>query len=308
MERRRLGGSDLEVSRLSLGSWRTYERIPHQAGVAVMNHAREVGIDFLDDARYNDETGAAPMKTGYSEVVFGQLFRTAGWKRDEVILANKLWWEFWPEQNAAQELDASLRRMGMDYIDLAYAAEPPEGLGVEQIVSEVTDLIEAGKLRAWGVLNWPPALIGEAAAAAARRGVPGPCAAQLPYNVVIRSPVEDADMVAALKAANVAVVASYTMYGGALTGKYDAPGAEGRLTAGLDERDYSAALRAGRQLSEIARRYDLKPGAIAIAFALANAHVASVLFGATTPEQIDENLGALDLVESGDRAWLDDLR
>src|SRR5215831_3166241 len=118
LQRRRLGTSSLEVSRLSLGSWRTFERIPRDDGVAVMRQARDVGINFLDDARYNDETGHAPLKTGYSEVVFGELFRAAGWKRDEVIVANKLWWEFWPRQTAAEELDGSLGRMNLDHLDL----------------------------------------------------------------------------------------------------------------------------------------------------------------------------------------------
>jgi aryl-alcohol dehydrogenase-like predicted oxidoreductase len=97
MEHRPLGASGIEVSALSLGSWRTFERIPEETGVAVMTAARESGIDFLDDARYDDATGTAPLRTGYSEVVFGELFRAAGWNRDEVVVANKLWWEFWPE-------------------------------------------------------------------------------------------------------------------------------------------------------------------------------------------------------------------
>ena len=273
-----------------------------------MNRAREAGINFLDDARYNDETGDAPMKTGYSEVVFGQLFQSSGWKRDEVILANKLWWEFWPEQSAAQEIDASLGRMGMDHIDLGYAAEPPEGLTVQRLVGDVTDLIKAGKLRAWGVLNWPAALIAEAAKAASELGVPGPCSAQLPYNVVIRSPVEDEDMVRALEGSDVSVVASYTLYGGALTGKYETPGAEGRLVAGLDKRDYSKALGVGRELIELADAHKVRPATLAVAFALANPRVASVLFGATRPEQIDEILRALELIRSPDQTWLDDLR
>ena len=273
-----------------------------------MNRAREAGINFLDDARYNDETGEAPMKTGYSEVVFGQLFRSSGWRRDEVILANKLWWEFWPEQSAAQEIDASLGRMGTDHIDLGYAAEPPQGLTVQRLVGDVTDLIKAGKLRAWGVLNWPAALIAEAAKAASELEVPGPCAAQLPYNLVIRSPVEDGEMVQALQDANVSVVASYTLYGGALTGKYETPGAEGRLVAGLDKRDYSRALVVGRELIEMAGAHKVRPATLAVAFALANPRVASVLFGATRPEQIDENLRALELVRSKDQTWLDDLR
>jgi aryl-alcohol dehydrogenase-like predicted oxidoreductase len=63
-----LGHSGIEVSRLALGSWRTYERISRDQGVSVMRAAREAGINFLDDARYNDETGRAPIPTGYSEV------------------------------------------------------------------------------------------------------------------------------------------------------------------------------------------------------------------------------------------------
>ena len=69
-----------------------------------MRAAREHGINFLDDARYNDETGSAPIPTGYSEVLFGELFRAAGWDRDDTIVSNKLWWEFWPDQNADEEL------------------------------------------------------------------------------------------------------------------------------------------------------------------------------------------------------------
>ena len=65
-----LGGSGLTVSKMALGSWRTYERMSRADGVAVLRAAREAGITFLDDARYNDETGTAPIPTGYSEVVF----------------------------------------------------------------------------------------------------------------------------------------------------------------------------------------------------------------------------------------------
>ena len=79
------------------------------------------GSDFLDDARYDNETGKAPLPTGYSEVVFGELFRAAGWRRVQVVVANKLWWEFWPAESAQQELDSSLVRMGFDYVDLIYA-------------------------------------------------------------------------------------------------------------------------------------------------------------------------------------------
>ena len=198
--------------------------------------------------------------------------------------------------------------MRLEHLDLAYAERPPEGLSVEQVVDEVTTLITAGKLRAWGVLNWPAPLIEEAASVSARRGIPGPCAGQLPYNLVIREAVEAPAMREALDSAGASVVASYTLHGGALSGKYGDPGAEGRVTARIDDRDYSRPLAAARDLSTLASAIGAAPAALAIAFTLANPRVATALFGATTPEQIDENLGAVELSGRLDMSALERLR
>ena len=218
---RALGASGLEVSPLALGSWRTFERLSADTGLAVMLAARDAGITFLDDARYDDETGSAPIPTGYSEVLFGELFRRAGWPRAETVVANKLWWEFWPEQNAASELEASLARMQFDYVDVIYANPPPDGLGLEELVTSVAGLITSGKARAWAIVNWPAGLLLEASAIATRLGLPQPCAAQLAYSLVYRSVVEDTAMLAALEACGAPVVASFVLAGGVLTGKYD---------------------------------------------------------------------------------------
>src|SRR5580698_5166424 len=138
-----LGSSGIPVSRLALGSWRTYERISRDQGIRVMQTAREAGITFLDDARYNDETGHAPIPSGYSEVVFGELFRAAGWRREDTVVANKLWWEFWPEQTPAQELAGSLGRMRFDHVDLIYSDRLPAGVSVEDAVGMIGGLIKA---------------------------------------------------------------------------------------------------------------------------------------------------------------------
>src|ERR1044072_9307966 len=135
MEHRALG--PLSVSILALGSWQTDERIPRADGVAVLDAARDVGITFLETARYNATTPDAPLATGYSEVVFGELFRASGWPRDEVVLANKLWWEFWPRQSVAEELDASLERTGLDHFDFIYSDPPPADLAMEEGVDPV---------------------------------------------------------------------------------------------------------------------------------------------------------------------------
>jgi aryl-alcohol dehydrogenase-like predicted oxidoreductase len=304
MEHRPLGGSGIDVSALALGSWRTYERMTREEGVAVMRAAREAGITFLDDARYNDDTGTAPIPTGYSEVVFGELFRASGWVRDEVVVSNKLWWEFWPEQSAAEELDGSLGRMGLDHVDLIYSERPPEGLPVADVVGDVVSLIGAGKARAWGVLNWPAEQIEEAGRIARATGASPPCAAQLAYSLVTRSPVEDRATAAALDSCGAGVVASATLAAGALTGR----GRTGRAARLPDDRRFARAFEVAEQLRLFAAELETTPVRLALAFALANDRVATVLFGASTPEQIRENVGAVDLVQRLGEDDLADLR
>jgi aryl-alcohol dehydrogenase-like predicted oxidoreductase len=296
MERRMLGSSGIEVTALALGSWRTFERIPREQGLAVMAAAREHGIAFLDDARYDDEAGTAPIRTGYSEVVFGELFRATGWRRDEVVVANKLWWEFWPGQTAAEEIDASLRRMGLDHLDLVYSEVPPAGLRIDVLVRDVAALVAAGKARAWGVLNWPPELLVEAAEVARTEGLPAPCAAQLAYNLVLRDRVESAQARAALASADASVVASMPLWFGSLTGKYAAGRGSGRLAGSLDSERLRTALDTAPRLAELASELGTTPAALAIAFTLADGVVASALFGATRPEQVAENVTSLEVL------------
>jgi L-glyceraldehyde 3-phosphate reductase len=292
-----LGRSDLQVSRLALGSWRTYERISRDQGVRVMRAAREAGINFLDDARYNDETGNAPLPTGYSEVVFGELFRATGWRRDEAVVSNKLWWEFWPDQSPTQELAASLARMGLDHVDLIYSGALPDGVGVEDAVGMITGLIRAGAARAWGTFFWGPEQMERAWQVAEREGVPGPVATQPAYSLVHREIVDDPAMRRLAADRGVAIVASYTLAGGILTGKYDTDPGAGRAAGMIDQPQWASALAAGRELAVLARDIDADPASLAMAFALLDPSVTTVLFGATRPEQISANLGALALAE-----------
>jgi aryl-alcohol dehydrogenase-like predicted oxidoreductase len=104
--------------------------------------------------------------------------------------------------------------------------------------------------------------------------------------------VEDAEMTAALEASAAGTVASFVLVGGVLTGKYDS-GATGRAAGQLDDPRIADARALGRRLRGVADEVGTSPAALAIAFALANPGVASVLFGATAPAQIDENVGAL---------------
>ncbi len=292
-----LGGSGIVVSRLALGSWRTYDRISKEQGVLVMRAAMDAGITFLDDARYNDETGKAPVSTGYSEVIFGELFRAAGWHRGQTVVSNKLWWEFWPQQSPAQELDASLGRMGFDDVDLIYSEPPPAAVPLADAIGMISSLIESGRARAWGTLNWPPGLMERAWQIADRSGLPGPVATQPPYSLVRREVVEDAEMSKLVARRQVAIVASYTLAGGLLTGKYARDRSAGRAAAMFDKSWVLDAAAAGSELAAVGSRLGRDPAHLAMAFALNNPSVAAVLFGATTPEQVRSNVAALAVAE-----------
>jgi aryl-alcohol dehydrogenase-like predicted oxidoreductase len=291
---RRLGASSLEVSRIALGSWRTFERMDRADAERVLDHALRSGIDFLDDARYDDETGHAPLASGYSEVLFGELFRAVGADRDAVVVSNKLWWEFWPEQDAVSELEGSLQRMGFDRLDLLYSSTLPDAISVPVAVEQIAAVLATGRAAAWSVVNWSAEAIARAATEAERNGIPQPCAAQLPYSLASLDWVEDPAMDAALESAGSSLVPSAALAGGALTGKY-ADGASGRLSAELADGRRVRELTIGAALREPARRLQTTPASLAIAFTLLHPRTASTLIGATTPAQIDAALAALEL-------------
>jgi aryl-alcohol dehydrogenase-like predicted oxidoreductase len=290
-----LGTSELFVSPVALGSWRTYERLPRERSVEILGHALERGVNFLDDARYDDETGSAPIASGYSEVIFGEIFRACGVAREEVVVSEKLWWEFWPRQSAEQELAASLERLRFDYVDLIYCVALPPALSVEQAVAEVASLLEAGSARAWGVAMWSAADIEAATRAAAAAGIAPPCAAQMAYSIASRDTAASDEMLAALRAAGAGLVASAPLEGGLLTGKYAQSAGDGRMAAALEDPASARALALGAELTALALEWGTSASALAIAFVLEHPLAASALVGATAPAQLDQTLAGAAL-------------
>ncbi len=306
LPQRRLGSSTFDVSVMSLGSWRTFERISRQQGVRIMQAARSAGINFLDDARYDDETGTAPIPTGYSEVVFGELFRAAGWDRSEVVIANKLWWEHWPSEDATTELDGSLNRMGLDHVDLIYAIRPPEGLPIAAVVEQVGRVLESGRAAAWGTGMWRADQHHEALDLCASLGVAPPVAAQMAYSIADHVQPDDPEMRRAFDRGPIGLIASYVLAGGTLTGKYLA-GGTGRATA-----DDAPLMQRGKALAasvvELADQWGVPPAHLAFAYAFGHPNLASIVFGASSPEQLRTNVAAWETFEGLDAAQLERVR
>jgi aryl-alcohol dehydrogenase-like predicted oxidoreductase len=205
-------------------------------------------------------------------------------------------------------MEASLDRTGLERFDFLYSDPPPAELAMEDVVVTVGKLVTSGRVRAWGIVNWPAARIAEAGRIAAALGLPAPCAAQLVYSLVRRSPVEDPDMIDALRSSGASVIASWVLAGGVLTGKYALPGTSGRMADDLDNPRVRPAMAAVSALRSFADGLGTTPAALAIAFALAREDVASVLFGATSPEQVTTNLEAWELLGSLGHAEVSELR
>jgi L-glyceraldehyde 3-phosphate reductase len=293
----RLGHSEIAVSRLALGSWRTLEHLSREEGTALLAHAVACGVTFFDDARYDDKSGDAPIPTGWSEVLFGECFRAAGIPRDGVVVSNKLWWEFWPRQRAVEELESSLERMGFAGLDLLYATPPPEEMSVAEAVEEMAAVMAGGKVRTWGVLNWSAVAISEATTIAPSLGIEPPSVVQLPYNLVYRRAVEDTAMEVALEQAGAALVPAAPLAGGTLTGKYAVDPRDGRMAGKLERPAVRAAQAAAADLRSLADRLGCSNAGLALAFTLLHPRTASTLFGARTPSQIDTNLEASAVLE-----------
>ena len=297
MEFRTLGNSGLEVSAFSLGSWNTFEFMSERDGLTVMNAALDAGINFFDDARYDDTSGTAPLSTGYSEVVFGNLLRASKSSREQLIISNRLWFEFYPQQSFADEVDASLERIGIDHFDLVFCFTPPAQLRPEELVEQLGALVATGKVRYWAPGNWPVELLAQCCEIASRSGAPLPPAAMVPYSASLRSFVENDTMLELCRKFDIGLVASFCLHGGVLTGKYSQPDSQPSRRfseAELNKLRTSGLLERASRFAALANEAGLAPATLAYAYCLRHPHVSSVLFGATTAAQITANVQALE--------------
>jgi L-glyceraldehyde 3-phosphate reductase len=167
---------------------------------------------------------------------------------------------------------------------------------VAELVAATIGLVGSGKARAWGLVNWHAELAGQAVRAAADLGVAQPCAIQLPYSLVRRDWVEDPAMTRVLDASGAGLIASFSLAGGVLSGKYLAGPVAGRAAGTLDDPRVAPAAAAAGELAGLADRLGTTPAALALAFPFTHPALASVLFGATSPEQVRANCAAASLL------------
>ena len=207
-------------------------------------------------------------------------------------------------KNIHRALEASLRRLGTDYVDLYWMHIWDGVTPVEEIVQTLGDLVRAGKIRYFAFSDMPAWLAMKAATIAAERRVPGPIAMQVEYSLVARD--IEREHVPVARETGMAVMPWSPLAGGFLTGKYnrqDTSGS-GRLSGAnpfgnskFVERNWAILEAACAVAAELGR----PPAQVALAWALARPGVTSVIIGASKPAQLDDNLAALDLVLTGEQ-------
>ena len=185
MKYRHLGNSGIQVSELSIGSWLTFQNNSGlETSMALMTAAYDAGVNFFDNA----ENYAA----GESESLMGESLRKLGWRRGSYLVSTKLFWGLHDRPNERNTLnrkyllegiDGSLKRLGLDYVDLVFCHRQDPTTPIEETVWAMHDMIERGKALYWGTSEWEPDAIVAAVEIAERHHLRKPVVEQPVYNL-----------------------------------------------------------------------------------------------------------------------------
>ncbi|MFN8221001.1 MAG: aldo/keto reductase [Fimbriimonadales bacterium] len=306
MEYRRMGRSGLKLSVLSLGSWVSFHKqVDVDAAVEIMQAAYDGGVNFFDNAEV--------YALGQSEVVMGEALKKLGWRRGSYVVSTKFFWGLNDGPNEKNTLnrkrlmeaiDGSLERIQLDEIDLVYCHRDEPDTPVEEIVHAFHDMIVAGKAHYWGTSEWSSNRIIAAWRYADKHGLHRPVVEQPQYNLFERERFEG-DLSVAIDHCGIGTTTWSPLASGVLTGKYNDGIPEGsRLSLSGMEWLQSAVtperIEKVRQLSAIAEEMGCSTTQLALAWCAKNPRVTTVITGASRKSQLEENLGALAVLEKLD--------
>ena len=307
MEHRHLGSSGLKVSAIAYGNWVTHGNlVADDTATACVRRALDLGITTFDTADVYAETRA--------ESVLGAALE--GVRRESVELCTKVYWPTGTGENdrglsrkhIIESAHGSMRRLRTDHIDLYQAHRYDTETPLHETMEAFADLVRQGKVLYIGCSEWTAEQIAAGAAMARELHIPF-VSNQPQYSLVWR--VIEGEVVPASRVHGLGQIVWSPLMQGVLTGKYlpGAPRPEGSRAAGTGpEADLislminDGILERVQQLGELAAEVGCTTAQLCLAWVLRNDNVASAIVGASRPEQLDENVGAVDVVVDDDLA------
>jgi aryl-alcohol dehydrogenase-like predicted oxidoreductase len=306
MKYRQLGDSDLTVSEISLGSWLTYGvGVDDSNAIACVNRAFDVGINFFDTANIYGK--------GAAEQFLGKALK--GRDRSSYILATKLYFPMTEadrglsREQVHKQIDASLARLGTDYVDLYQCHRYDFDTPLEETMEALSEVVRLGKARYIGFSEWTAEQI------SASLSIPNTVkfvSSQPQYSMLFRRP--EAEVIPLCAANGISQIVWSPLAQGVLTGKYlpgQPPPADSRAASpemnsfwGGDLRE-NKTLAAVQELRPIAAQLDITLAQLALAWVLREPDVASAIVGASRPSQVDDNASAAGVIIPQDA--LDDI-
>lgn len=301
-----LGDTGLLVSKVSLGGWvRKDERCTDANWYNIMTHAFKSGINYFDNAEM--------YMRGESEEIVGRAIQKGihegVWSREDLVISTKIWAgtkegpnnQGLSRKHIVEGLKASLKRLQLDYVDVVFCHRPDEFTPIGETVRVMNYAIEQGWAFYWGTSQWMAADITEACEIADRLGLVRPVVEQPIYNIFDRPRVEFG-FLDLFKKYKLGLTTYSPLAFGLLTGKYVNGTPEGfRFSAGKTYHeympDYPDRIKKSIELKKISDELGCSMAQMAIAWCVSNPNVSTVMLGAFTMKQLEDNLEAINFVD-----------
>ena len=305
MEYRNLGRSGLKVSALSYGAWVTFsDQVDEEIANDCMVEAFKAGVNFFDNAEV--------YAKGQAETIMGNIIKKNGWKRSDLVISTKIFWggdgpndRGLSFKHIIEGMNASLKRLQLDYVDLVFCHRPDIQTPIEETVWAMNQLIKQGKAFYWGTSEWSAAQIMEAYHFARQEHLIHPLMEQPQYNMFHREKVEK-EYAQLYRDIGLGTTIWSPLASGLLTGKYNNGIPEGTratlkgydwLRSRFESEEAQQKIAKVRQLTTIADELGCSMAQLALAWCLKNPNVSTVITGASKPQQVIENMKAIDIVD-----------
>lgn len=307
MEYIKLGRTDLNVSRLCLGTMTFGWPSDEKSSFEILDRAYDEGINFLDTADIYS-SWVDGHKGGESETIIGRWLKSK--PRENITIATKVRGRMWEgddgeglsTKHITRAIEDSLRRLQTDYVDLYQTHWPDEETPLLETSTALDSLVQSGKVRFLGCSNYPAELLREANNLCKENGLARFDSLQPNYSLLKRDEFE-VELESLCRSDGIGVIPYSPLAAGFLSGKYtrseqkpDSTRQTSKLIQNLKDND-TAHLVMDR-LREMANKYSVPVSQIALAWLLARSHIHSPIIGARTTSQLEENLGATDITLS----------